>query len=111
MPENKEPGSSFVVMGIIATVIDFIILNNTYQLFIGLFLVFMGIVLIIAMSIKGYRTRISKNNISPLKPRLSQEIPQKVKKTLNVPKNHKFYPYYGINTNLDIYPECGKEAN
>ena len=116
---DEEPAPCLIVVGIVMVVFDIIVIESTVLTYVGGFMVFLGIVIAIfteqlkQKSASARATRSQQNQqVVQTPPQYQPQIsPQNVEITPPPPQLHRFCPYCGTSTNLEICPDCGEKID
>jgi len=114
MAADEDPAPCLIVIGIVMAVFDVIIIESGYLVYVGGFLIFLGIVAAIATNNqrqKAARTTIVQNQTVIQPQPVVQAPPQEVRAPSPPPEVHKFCPYCGKSTTGQFCPECGQEID
>ena len=113
MPQ-QESAPCFIVVGIVMIVFDIILIESTYMAVFGGFFLFLGILIAIIENNAKQKALRGKTN-QPHSTAPQQQHPtlpiQNVPIVKESPRQHKFCPYCGRETSLEICPDCGKDVD
>ncbi len=108
---DEDPAPCLIVIGIVMAVFDYVIIESGYLVYVGGFLIFLGIIAAIASN--NQRQKAARTNIvQPQPPQpVVQAPPQEFRLPTPPPEVHKFCPYCGKSTTGQFCPECGQEID
>ncbi|MFW9988159.1 MAG: hypothetical protein ACFFC3_05845 [Candidatus Odinarchaeota archaeon] len=112
MTKNEDPGACIVVIGIVMAVGDWIVFNTGFLIFVGVFIVIIGIATSssfkkkVSSPVSHPQTNYTQNNTQ-----LIEKVPQDITPVQNFRKKHTFCSYCGLKTSSDICPACGREID
>jgi len=109
---DEEPGPCLIVIGIVMAVFDVIIIESGYLVYVGGFLIFLGIM--IAITTNNARQKTIKTRT--IQPQPTQQVVQEPLQQVRMPSPpppevHKFCPFCGTKTASKFCPECGQEID
>lgn len=115
MAADEDPAPCLIVIGIVMAVFDVIIIESGYLVYVGGFLIFLGIVAAIATNNQRQKaartTFVQPQPAQPAQPVFQPPPPQEVATPPTPPEVHKFCPYCGKSTTGQFCPECGQEID
>ncbi|MFX1363305.1 MAG: hypothetical protein ACFFCE_16680 [Promethearchaeota archaeon] len=112
MTNNEDPGACIVVIGIVMAVGDWILFNTGFLIFVGVFIVIIGIA-----TSSNFKKKVSSTvshpqmNYTQNNTQIIETVSQDITPVQSIMEKHIFCSYCGLKTSLNTCPACGREID